>query len=160
MSPVFAGTSATASACKLRLAATSMPSHQDSRSDSDRKVFPIVSRRLYHQHNPAFRLDECVRIMHRNGINLFRSNRLAVFSYVEFPAVYNLRDLLRSQSPVAFREDIEYSLLDLHRQHIQLIFSRWRNCHIWIVSAPQPTDLVCHISATYSFAKISIIHQT
>ena len=59
-------------------------------------VIIVIINTLYHQHYPSLGLDEGVRVVHHHGIDLCRSNRLAVLAQMQLPAVDDTHYLLRT----------------------------------------------------------------
>lgn len=73
-----------------------------------------ASSALYHQHYPAFGLDESVGVSHYDSIDLRRCHRLSVLPDVESPSVYCVGNLLRPQPAAALGKDKKYGFLNFH----------------------------------------------
>lgn len=66
------------------------------------------------QHYASFSLHKCFRETHHYGIDLRRRNRLPVFPDMQPPAVDDLRNLFSPQPAVAFSQNIQNRLFNLH----------------------------------------------
>ena len=66
------------------------------------------------QHNSALGLHKGFRKTHYHGIDLRRCNRLPVFPDMQPPAVDDLRNLFSPQPAVAFSQNIQNRLFNLH----------------------------------------------
>ena len=71
-----------------------------------------------HKHYPTLGLDECVRMLHYNGVYLGGGDWPAVLSHVQLPAVDDIRYLLCAKSSVSLGKNIQYGFFYLHFQSL------------------------------------------
>ena len=71
-----------------------------------------------HKHYPTLGLDECVRMLHCNGIYLGGGDWPAVLSHVQLPAVDDIRYLLGAKASVSLCKDVQYGFFYLHFQSL------------------------------------------
>lgn len=78
----------------------------------------MLSIESNHQHYPSLGLDEGVRMLHCNGIYLGGGDWPAVLSYMQLPAVDNLRYLLGAKATAPLCKNIQYGFLYFHFQSL------------------------------------------
>lgn len=69
---------------------------------------------LHEEHDPSFRFDENLGVVHDDGVDLGAGHGLAVLADMESAAVDDLRNLLCLEAAVAFGEHVYYRFFDSH----------------------------------------------
>ena len=76
----------------------------------------------YHQHDSSVSLDECIRIAADDSIDLFRCDRLSIFTDMQLLTVDHFGNLLRPHSPILTCQAVKYSFFYFHTTKDTSIF--------------------------------------